>query len=164
MEKISLKENIYNILEKPYLNPLGYIIQALLMITVVVNVTAYVLPFFHHFDWQQMMILSKINSITMIIFVLEYFLRISVSNVDKDYTGIKGKFKWLIKPLNIIDLITIIPFFIGGSGKVITIVRLLRPVRLLKFLRLKKFFKRFISLTSFASSNIFIQTSVSWLG
>ena len=159
-KRTTLKENIYNILERPYINPFGYAIQTFLMTAVAVNVLAYVLPFFYYYTPHQLDIIENINSVTMIIFVIEYALRLLVSGENNKFNGLKGKFRWFIDPLNIIDFITILPFFICGNGRTITMARLLRPMRLLKFLRLKKFFKRFINLQAFASAKFYVQTVV----
>ena len=84
-------------------------------------------------------ILDVVDGCTMIFFTLEYFVR---------FISAPHKFKFLKNPMNMIDLLAIIPLYlsmaieqledweiIGKAGKTIRLVRLLRIIRIFKLVR-----------------------------
>jgi voltage-gated potassium channel len=81
-------------------------------------------------------ILQVIEIITVVIFSIEYILRIYVS---------ENKFKFIFSFFGIIDLIAILPFYIasGFDLRAVRVFRLLRLFRILKLLRYSKAINRF---------------------
>ncbi|MGB3006392.1 MAG: ion transporter [Chitinophagaceae bacterium] len=80
--------------------------------------------FFHYFDL-----------VSVIIFTVEYLLRVWSSNHDPKYKhSIYGRLKYMISGAALIDLIAIIPFYIHAV--VGLDLRMLRILRLLRFFRL----------------------------
>lgn len=81
-------------------------------------------------------LLDWIEIITVIIFTLEYFLRILVT---------KEKFRFIFSFFGLIDLIAILPFYIsaGLDLRAVRIFRLLRLVRILKLFKYSKAIRRF---------------------
>jgi voltage-gated potassium channel len=80
--------------------------------------------FFHYFDL-----------VSVIIFTIEYVLRVWSSNHEEKYKGkVWGRLKYMLSPAALIDLIAILPSylhaFIGLD------LRILRMLRLLRFFRL----------------------------
>jgi len=82
--------------------------------------------FFHYFDF-----------VSVIIFTVEYVLRVWSSNHEPRYEhSLKGRLKYIFSFGAIIDLIAILPFylqrFIGFDLRVLRILRLLRFLRLFR--------------------------------
>jgi voltage-gated potassium channel len=85
-----------------------------------------VLRYFHYFDW-----------ISVIIFTVEYILRVWSSNHEEKYKhSVWGRLKYMASPAALIDLIAILPSylhaFIGLDLRVLRMLRLLRFFRLFR--------------------------------
>ncbi len=73
------------------------------------------------------------------LFCIEYFCRLWVAPLDKKYgKGFKGVLRYMISPMAIIDLIAIVPSFIGVRAE-LKILRIIRLLRILKIGRSEKF-------------------------
>lgn len=81
-------------------------------------------------------LLDLIEIITVIIFTLEYILRIFVT---------KDKFRYIFSFYGLVDLVAILPFYVsvGLDLRAVRIFRLLRLVRMLKFFKYRKAIRRF---------------------
>jgi voltage-gated potassium channel len=121
------------------------IINIFIIVLIILNVTAVMLEtvpsieknkalsqFFHDFDL-----------ISVIIFTIEYILRVWSSNHDPRYKhSVYGRLRYMVSPAAIIDLIAILPFYIiaalplYASSSVGYDFRLIRILRLLRFFRL----------------------------
>jgi voltage-gated potassium channel len=115
------------------------IINIFIVILIILNVVAVMLEtlpsiekntdaklFFHYFDL-----------VSVIIFTVEYVLRVWSSNHEEKYKGsFRGRLKYMVSSAALIDLIAILPSYLhalipGGFD-----LRMLRMLRLLRFLRL----------------------------
>ena len=73
------------------------------------------------------------------LFCLEYCCRLWVATLDKKYgKGLKGVLRYIVSPMAIIDIIAIIPSFIGVRAE-LKILRVIRLLRILKIGRSEKF-------------------------
>src|SRR5204863_4673247 len=82
--------------------------------------------FFYYFDL-----------FSVIIFTIEYILRVWSSNHDPKYKhSINGRLKYMLSPAALIDLLAILPFyihvFVGLDLRVLRILRLMRFFRLFR--------------------------------
>jgi voltage-gated potassium channel len=115
------------------------IINIFIVVLIILNVVAVMLEtlpsveknadamlFFHYFDL-----------VSVIIFTIEYVLRVWSSNHEEKYKGkVLGRLKYMMSPAALIDLVAIVPsymhLFIPGGFD----LRILRMLRLLRFFRL----------------------------
>ena len=83
--------------------------------------------------------IEVLDLITVVIFTVEYFIRLICSPV---------KWKFFIKPMNLVDFIALLPFFIsmileeledyqiiGKAGKIIRLMKVMRIFRVYKLFR-----------------------------
>ncbi|PZU96152.1 MAG: Ion transporter [Pseudanabaena sp.] len=80
--------------------------------------------------------LNSLDQIILIIFVLEYFLRLAVA---------KQKIKYFFSLYAIIDLVAILPFFLGSMD--VAFIRLLRWFRILRLIRIVESRSLFVNKT-----------------
>ena len=92
--------------------------------------------------------LQRIENFSVIIFSLEYFLRIWTA--DLLYPGVgffRSRFKYIISPMAIIDLISILPFYLPMIFPLDLIgIRAIRLVRLLRIFKLNRYSDALISI------------------
>lgn len=88
--------------------------------------------FFYYFDW-----------ISVIIFTVEYILRVWSSNHEEKYKhSVWGRLKYMISPGALIDLIAIVPSYLHAFiGLDLRVLRMLRLTRLLRLFRLTAYMK-----------------------
>lgn len=73
------------------------------------------------------------ESISVVIFTVEYYLRvwICVEGKPQHQSAIKGRIRYLLSPMALVDLIAILPFYLGLFGGVDNLL-VLRSLRLLQ--------------------------------
>jgi len=99
--------------------------------------------------------------VTVFFFIVELLARYIAIGVDKRFRGVIGRVKYTFQFYTLIDIISIMPFFLLSYNlSYLRIIRLIRFVRILKLIRMKKIIKKFISINAFASSNLATQSIV----
>lgn len=108
---------------------------------IIVNVLATILETVPSLMADFSLVFSRLQFFSIIIFTIEYLLRIWVCVEDERYAHpIKGRLKFLKSPLAIIDLLVILPFFIPLLLVDLRVLRLLRLFRLLSIFKLVHYF------------------------
>lgn len=130
-----MKTRIKNIIESTE-TPQGKIFAFTVQILIVISLVTFSISTLPNLSKSLQQILQVIEIITVVIFTIEYILRIYVS---------EGKFKFIFSFFGIIDLIAILPFYIasGFDLRAVRVFRLLRLFRILKLLRYSKAINRF---------------------
>lgn len=77
-----------------------------------------------------------VDYIFFFIFSVEYILRIIFCGTILKYKGLKGKLKYLISPIAIIDLIAILPNIIMFFVQDLVLLRLIRLIRMFRIIKL----------------------------
>jgi len=125
------------------------LLEKFLMAAIFLSVTAIILEteskinniFFPVFSFLEILFFS--------IFSLEYILRLYFIGFTNKYKGNRGRLKYIISPLAMIDLISILPNIISGLS---TDFALLRTMRLLRMIRVAKLVQRNRSLMLFTEA------------
>jgi voltage-gated potassium channel len=86
--------------------------------------------------------ISRLNVAILVIFGIEYFIRLWVAGEDPRYRGVLGRLRYMITPFALADLAAFLPELLwlalapAGSGDpVLMFLRVLRLVRLIKIAR-----------------------------
>ena len=138
-------------------------VQKFILLNILINLISFSLPYIFKFDTVATSMLSSVNTITVLFFIIELLLRYTAVGVDKAYSGIAGRIKYTFEFYTIVDIISILPFmllFFNINISYLRVIRLLRFIRILKLFRMKKVIKKFISINAFASSNLLTQSLV----
>lgn len=110
-----------------------YFIMALILLSVIVII----LESIPEINTEHIKILQAFNTFSIIIFTVEYILRLYVSNLTHPSDSrIKSIFKFVFSPYGLIDLLAIIPFYLPML--IVMDLRFLRILRLIRFLRVLK--------------------------
>lgn len=111
------------------------IINGFIIILIILNVTAVILETVHSLHEQYGTFFHYFDLVSVIIFSIEYLLRVWTCNHDPRYQhNFYGRLKYIVSTDGLIDLLAILPFYIHIS--VGLDLRMLRILRLLRFLRL----------------------------
>ena len=111
------------------------IINIFIVILIILNVTAVMLETVPSIHDPHKQFFKDFDLISVIIFSVEYILRVWSSNHDPRYKhSFHGRLKYMLSPAALIDLVAILPFYIHVI--VGLDLRMLRILRLLRFFRL----------------------------
>ena len=113
------------------------IINIFIITLIILNVTAVMLETVPSIDKPLKQFFKDFDLISVIIFTIEYILRVWSSNNDPKYKhSIHGRLKYMLSPAALIDLMAILPFyihvFVGLDLRVLRILRLMRFFRLFR--------------------------------
>ena len=139
-----LKRRVYEIVECPpradgartAFDYFDFFIMAL----VVVNVIAVILetvqtiaaPYDRHF--------RAFEVFSVVVFTTEYLLRLWACTCDPRYAGaIKGRIKFALSPMAVIDLLAILPFYLEFAAVDLRFIRSLRLFRLFRVFKLARY-------------------------
>jgi len=113
----------------------------MLLITLIsLNVLAVILETLPSLQDQYQTFFNSFEVISVIIFSIEYVARVwcSVENADKNYTHpIRGRLRYMLTPMALLDLIVILPFYLGFFLSVD--LRFMRVLRLLRIFKLSRY-------------------------
>lgn len=112
-------------------------INIFIIVLIVLNVIAVMLetvPSYHD-EWIEQRFFHYFDLFSVIIFTVEYLLRLWSSNHDPKYRHpIWGRLKYMLTPSALIDLLAFLPFYLVSIVSID--LRIIRLLRLLRFLRL----------------------------
>lgn len=161
----SVKVRLYEILEKAQPDDkvsrrVDYFLITLILLNVgvvivetVPEIPSNLLLFFHLFD-----------AFSVMIFTLEYFLRIWVAVSDERYQKpFSGRLRYMVTPMALIDLIAILPFYLPfllpADLRVLRALRVMRIFRLFKFGRYAESIETFWGVWRRRREEIIVSTS-----
>ncbi|NOQ30503.1 MAG: hypothetical protein GQ570_05195 [Helicobacteraceae bacterium] len=154
---------LYKILERPEASKFGALVQKIILINILINIFVVLITESFTLTNNILNIFILVENFTVLIFMVELFTRYIVIGYNEQYKGLKGRIKFTFTFYTIIDILSIIPYFIVGTSSgtlLLRIVRFLRFLRILKLVRMKKVLEKFFNLGSFATSNIFTQIMI----
>jgi len=115
-----------------------------LLILIFLNVVAVILGSVQSLQLRFGSFLNLFELISVIVFSLEYVARLWACTVEPEYSGsIRGRLRLALRPLLIIDLLAILPFYLPFVGMDL---RSLRALRLLRIVRVAKVGRYYSSL------------------
>ncbi|XVH30673.1 ion transporter [Haloferacaceae archaeon DSL9] len=127
---------------------LGWYLDTVIMILILGNVVAVILetvdPLYTAYGYE--FYLFEIVSVA--VFSTEYIGRLWAATEHPEYSDpVRGRLRFALSPYMLIDMLAIVPFFLGF----LVDLRFLRAIRLLRFLRLFKLARYTESITLFAT-------------
>ncbi|MBB3330716.1 voltage-gated potassium channel [Halomonas campaniensis] len=100
-------------------------------------------------------VLSFLEVVFVSLFILEYLLRLYVAGEDPRYRGIGGRIRYVFSIWALIDLVAILPFFLGFlTHSNAFLLRLLRILRILRLSRLGRFSRAWSALAEALNARV----------
>lgn len=137
-----MKTKIYKIIsadDKGYLP--SKIFDIIIMILIVESIISVILSTFSNIPTTISGIISNIEMLSIIIFTVEYLLRIWTSDLlYPEYGKIKSRVKYIFSFMALVDLFAILPFYIPFITNVdLRMLRLLRLIRMIRIFKLNRY-------------------------
>jgi len=150
--KYMIRQRLYVILEKEPKreDKVSRFINTVLLVLIWLNIIAVILSFFDELSDSYSKIFYRFELVSIIIFSVEYLLRVWVDPCKPfNLSSKKGFFqklppylRYILSPLGIIDLLVIVPFFLPFLFVIdLRFLRVLRMFRLLRVLKLGRYDK-----------------------
>ena len=132
-----IKQKIYYTIDTDLGDLPSKIFNIFLIILIFLNVLAIILNSIQTLNLKYSNIFYTFEIISVIIFSIEYLLRLWTCNLNPAYKGrLKGRVKYIFSSMVLIDLVAILPFYIP---MIIPIdLRFLRVIRLVRIFRIFK--------------------------
>ena len=110
---------------------------------IIINMIAIILESYKGINTSYFLYFNILEVFSIIIFSIEYLLRIWISDlIFPNISSTKARLKYITSFMGIVDLISILPFFLPYFIKIdLRILRTLRLFRLLRLLKLNRYFK-----------------------
>ncbi len=137
-----MKTKIYKIIsadDKGYLP--SKIFDIIIMILIVESIISVILSTFSNIPTTISGIISNLEMLSIIIFTVEYLLRIWTSDLlYPEYGKIKSRVKYIFSFMALVDLFAILPFYIPFITNVdLRMLRLLRLIRMIRIFKLNRY-------------------------
>jgi voltage-gated potassium channel len=137
---MTYRQRIYQIIEKSESgDTASTIFDTAIIVLIVLNIAAVIASSFSAFQARYSLSLYRFETISVIIFTIEYFLRLWTA--PEKYQNIKYPYlKYIISFMALIDLFAIMPFYLPFVFKVdLRFLRILRLFRLLRIFKLNRY-------------------------
>jgi voltage-gated potassium channel len=140
---MSLKKRVYDVLElEDPQDRTTKVVSFILLTLIILNVLAVILETVESIYHSYVKVFQLFGDLSIIVFSVEYLLRFwSCDSEDKYSDPIFGRIRYAITPLALIDLMVILPFYLGYltlNRRLLRGLRVLWTFRLLKISRYSK--------------------------
>jgi len=136
-----MKQRLYEILElaKPG-DRVSRFVDWFLILLILANVAALVLGTVERIERAAPAFFRWFEIVSVAIFSVEYALRLWVCTEESRHSRmVTGRLRYAIRPLSIVDLVAILPFFLPMFAPDLRAVRVLRVMRLLRLAKLGRY-------------------------
>ena len=136
---MTFQDKLYTLFEEPSKSKASFILNSFIYVLIFISILNLMLSTVTSFQNEYGYIIKSIRNIIMPIFVLEYLLRLYASGSLAKYKGITGKFRYILSPYAVIDLLAILPYILLHTGFNSAFIRSLRLLRIFRLFRVKKY-------------------------
>jgi voltage-gated potassium channel len=137
-----LKAVIFSVLETDsHKTIIGKVVNFIIVSLIVLNILSVVLSTVDSVAIQHSKWFDRLEYISVIVFSLEYILRVWVSNLRRGYHHpLYGRIRYMLTPMAVIDLCSVVPFFLViGTHIDVRFITIMRFMRLLRIFKLKRY-------------------------
>lgn len=154
--KLSFRKKTFMVLERESHSKFAEFIHYFLMTLILLTVVSVILESDNDIFNRHKITFEILEVISLAVFTIEYILRVWSSSELKQYSSFRGKIKYMLTPMAIIDLLAVLPVWFGLIVyRDFMILRGLRLVRVFKLTRYSRSMSLLISVLKQESPNIF---------
>ena len=134
-----MRRYFYNLLEQSHSSPLARLVNLLLMLLIMSNVVAVIIASDREIYLEMQAFFDNFELFSIAVFSIEYLVRVWTCVEDTRYqSAVIGRVKYLVSPMAIVDLIAVLPFYLGIIFNIDA--RILRVLRLFRIFKLSRHF------------------------
>lgn len=134
MAYFEIRRQVFELLDADQGGRVGQAIDLFIMSLILLSVVSIILETVDPIEQQYGALFSNFELVSVTIFSIEYTLRLWSITCHEGYSAIRGRLRYARNPYMIIDLLAILPFFLGG----VVDLRFLRVIRLFRIFRVFK--------------------------
>jgi voltage-gated potassium channel len=136
-----MRRRIYEALTNPRPNDVaGRIVSFVLLLLIAANVLANVLETDVELARRAQSFFFWFEVVSVAVFTVEFILRLWTCTADQRFSGVlKGRLRLVVRPMSLVDLAAIAPFYFELFLPTTLDLRFLRALRLMRLLRLLRF-------------------------
>jgi voltage-gated potassium channel len=139
---MTLRKWAYNLLEPSVSGSrAAKAIEFLLIALIFLNIIAIMAESVPEYALEYQQSFLSLEKFSIIIFSVEYVLRIWTCAENPKYKGLKGRLRYATSGMAIIDLMSILPFYLAVLPFDLRVVRLIRLFRLFRLLKIARYLK-----------------------
>ncbi len=132
-----VKRRVWDILEVRTGDKTSRFVTIFIIALIILNVTGAILASVQVLFDQYFIVFKYLEIISLILFSIEYALRVWSCTADKRYSGAaRGRLRFALTPMALVDMFAVLPFYLLLFGRLD--LRTIRTLRMLRFLRLLK--------------------------
>ena len=151
-----LRKKIFMILERESHSKFAEFVHYLLMALILLTVISVILESDESIYQNHRLFFWLIEVISLTVFSIEYVLRVWSSGEIKKYRHFKGRIRYMLTPMAIVDLLAVMPVLFGFFvNRDLMVLRGFRLVRVFKLTRYSRSMNLLISVLKQESANIF---------
>ena len=139
---MTLRKWAYNLLEPSVSGSrAAKAIELMLIALIFLNIIAILAESVPEYNAEYGQFFQSLEKFSIIVFTIEYVLRIWTCGENPKYAGLIGKFKYAATPMAVIDLLSILPFYMAVLPFDLRVVRIIRLFRLFRLLKIARYMK-----------------------
>lgn len=131
----SSRKRLYRLLELGD-STAGRLLNLFLMLVILLSVIAVILESVPAFREQYRQAFLRFELFSIAVFTLEYAARLWVCTEKPGYSGWRGRLRYAVSPMALVDLVAILPFYLGMFFDID--MRILRALRLMRVFKLTR--------------------------
>ena len=137
------KKRLHEIVERaPEGDKVSYVFDIAILTLIFANVVAAIIDTVPSINSSYGQFLYSFEVFSVAIFTLEYIVRAWVCVADEEYAKpFSGRIKYLLTPMALIDMLSILPFYLVTFGVDLRTLRILRLFRLLRIAKASRYFR-----------------------
>jgi voltage-gated potassium channel len=116
-------------------------IELLLIALIFLNIVAILAESVPEYNEEYGQFFQSLEKFSIIVFTIEYVLRIWTCGENPKFKGMSGKFRYATTPMALIDLLSIAPFYMAVLPFDLRVVRIIRLFRLFRLLKIARYMK-----------------------
>ena len=107
---------------------------------IILNVVAFTLETIPEISKNYERVFKYFEVFSIVVFSIEYILRVWTCNLSENFSDpVLGRFRYMLTPFVLIDLIAILPFYLSMIGPDLIFIRGIRLLRIFRVLKLTRY-------------------------
>lgn len=110
-----------------------------LSVVILFSLASLAVETYHATDEFIRQLLTRLDVAVVLIFTVEYALRVWTAGTEPRFTGLRGRLRYILTPLAVLDIAAILPAYVGAIGVNLWFLRVPRLFRLLRLGKLARY-------------------------